>query len=114
MTSTAGFRWDRLSFRLAASAWVATVILFHSIWSFPSTPIIVAVPVVGAGVPMLVRRGLRAARTAAALLLVVFVFIGIFSVGLLFVPAAVTMIISAGESPPGARSRVSSRHLASG
>jgi predicted PurR-regulated permease PerM len=95
MTSTTGFRWDRLSFRLAASAWVATVILFHSIWSFPSTPIIVAVPVAVAGVPLLVRRGLRATRTAAAVLLMVFVFVGIFSIGLLFLPAAVTMIISA-------------------
>jgi hypothetical protein len=98
MTRTsAAIRWDRVSFGLAIVAWVATAVLFHSSWSFPFTPIAVAIPVGGAALPLLVRspRARQATRAVAAALLFGFAWLAMFSVGILFLPATIAMLVGA-------------------
>jgi predicted PurR-regulated permease PerM len=105
-------RWDRVSFGLAIIAWAATAALFWRLWSFPFTPIVVAVPVGIAGLPLVVRpgRARQVTRVVATVVLFVFCFIAIFSAGLLFVPAAITMALA---SEPDEPARPSSPRAAS-
>jgi len=60
--------------------------------------VVVSVPVVLALIPVVLRR--RAVRTISAVLLWVGCVIGILSVGMLFIPAAVLMTIAAAQREP--------------
>jgi hypothetical protein len=60
-----------------------------------------SIPVAVAGVPLAVKgRGRRPARVGAAVLLGVVVVLGIFSIGLFFVPAWIAMIVGATRPTP--------------
>jgi hypothetical protein len=60
--------------------------------------VVVSVPMLVALIPVLVRR--RPARIAAAVLLWIGCVVGMLSLGLFFVPAAILMTIAAATSPP--------------
>jgi len=114
VTTDQGVRWTWVSFGLAIGGWVATCIAFHTEWSFPFTPIAVAVPAVLAGLPLLMRstRARHAMRVVAAVLLFVCSWLAMFSAGMFFIPAAIAMVVAAvsGRAVP---ERSSSRPSAS-
>jgi hypothetical protein len=58
---------------------------------------ILAMPVIIAGVPILLR--FRAARIFSAILLLGVVVIGAASIGLFYLPSAITMVMAASEKP---------------
>ena len=60
-----------------------------------STYFALAIPVIIAGVPLLVR--FRTARTISAILLMSYVVIGVASIGLFYFPSAIAMILAASE-----------------
>jgi hypothetical protein len=60
--------------------------------------VVVSVPVLVAFLPVLVRR--RQARIASAVLLWIGCALGMLSVGIFFVPAAILMTIAAAQRPP--------------
>jgi hypothetical protein len=103
-------RCDRASFALAVIAWLLTAALFHTAWSFPFTPIAVAIPVGVCALPLLIRspRTRQKVRVVAVALLGAFVFLAMLSAGFLFVPATIAMGVGVGAgaadrtpSPPG-------------
>jgi len=63
----------------------------------PSIYYILAIPVILAGVPVLLR--FRTARIVSAVLLTGYVVIGAASIGLFYLPSAITMILAASEKP---------------
>ena len=95
MTATAATLLDRLSLGLALAAWLGSVVLVWRIWTFPITPILIAIPVGVAGLPLLMhsQRGRQPARIIASLLLFMFAYVEVIAgIGLLFLPAVcVTM-----------------------
>ncbi len=60
--------------------------------------VVVSVPVLVASIPVLVRR--RAARIVSAVLLWIGCIVGMWSVGMFFVPAAIVMTAAAARSEP--------------
>jgi hypothetical protein len=86
--------------------------VFHTEWSFPFTPIAVAVPVVVAGLPLLVRaaRARHVVQVVCAVLLFVCSWLGMFSAGMFFIPAAIAMVVAAvsGRAEPARPSSHSS------
>jgi hypothetical protein len=63
----------------------------------PTVRYILAIPVVIAGVPILLR--FRAIRILSAVLLAGWVVLGVASIGLFYLPSAITMIVAASENP---------------
>ncbi len=61
----------------------------------PGVYLVLAIPVLMASLPLLVRG--RAVRLVSALLLMGFVVVGLASVGLFYVPSAISMILAAWE-----------------
>ena len=61
----------------------------------PSVSYLLAIPVIIAGVPLLLR--FRTARIISAVLLMSFAVIGAASIGLFYVPSAIMMILAASE-----------------
>ena len=98
METMAASRLDRLSFGLALAAWLGSVVLVWRIWTFPITPILIAIPVGVAGVPLLIhsQRGRQTARIIAALLLFTFAYMEVITgIGFLFLPAVCVTIAAA-------------------
>jgi hypothetical protein len=96
VSRTATTAWVVISVGLAVAAWVAVALLFWEASTFPYTQIAVAVPIAIAAVPLLPRseRGRRIARGIAAILLFACCFVGLFSVGILYVPCAIAMVVA--------------------
>lgn len=63
----------------------------------PMVRYLLAIPVIIAGVPILLR--FRATRIISAVLLASWVVIGAASIGLFYLPSAITMIVAASENP---------------
>jgi uncharacterized membrane protein len=61
----------------------------------PRVYVVLAIPVIMASLPLLVRS--KAARLLSALLLTGFVVVGLASVGLFYVPSAISMILATWE-----------------
>jgi hypothetical protein len=62
----------------------------------PAVRFLLAIPVIVSGVPILLR--FRAVRIVSAVLLVGWVVIGAASVGLFYLPSAITMILAASKN----------------
>jgi hypothetical protein len=85
---------------LQRSGEASTVELRHETLSGvngPTVRFLLAIPVIIAGVPILLR--FRAVRIISAVLLVGWVVIGAASVGLFYLPSAITMILAASKNP---------------
>jgi hypothetical protein len=85
---------------LRRSGEAGTVEARHETLSGVNGPVVryvLAIPVLIAGVPILLR--FRAIRTISAVLLAGWVVIGAASIGLFYLPSAITMIVAASENP---------------
>lgn len=86
--------------RLQRSGEPNSLQIWHETLTSVNGPLIyylLAMPVIFAGVPILLR--FRGIRIISAVLLTVCVFIGAASIGLFYLPSAITMILAASEKP---------------
>ena len=86
--------WDLVAALLSTAAFAAVMVGLrdHMEWS---TPLILAAPVVATWLPLLLsRRAHLAVRVAALIALLAVILLGVFSVGLLFVPSAVAVVVA--------------------